>query len=272
MITEPALPHLPVTGQTPARRRDRIRALLRRMRERDSAAGAPRRPGEPRPVRSPPSRRRKRKMALALSAGALGFGSAAMAMPKRLPASTSLADAPDIRRPCSEMRASDRMREALVQEEGVRRTVYRDPIGLPTVGVGHLITPADGLRVGEQVSYDRILDLFDRDLRAAEEAARRLAGDLPLFQHEFDALVDLVYNVGEGGVSEQRSPRLNAAIAEGDHAAISAELAYHHAGGASANGLIHRSERRIAMFTAANYAEPRAGTAENRHGSAAALL
>jgi len=265
MLAEPALPHLPVSGQTPARRRDRIRALLGRMRERNAAAGAPRRPPEPRPGPSLRPRRRKRKMALALSAGALGLGSAAMAMPKRSPVSTSLSEAPDIRHPCSQMRASEQMREALVQEEGVRRTVYRDPIGLPTVGVGHLVTPADGLRLGEQVSYDRILDLFDHDLRAAEEAVARLVGDLPLFQHEFDALVDLVYNVGEGGVSERSSPRLNAAIAEGDYAAIAAELAYHHAGGGAVGGLIHRSERRIAMFTAADYADPRiAGGAVRR--------
>jgi len=148
-----------------------------------------------------------------------------------------------------------------VQAEGVRRTVYSDAIGLPTVGVGHLVTPADGLSVGKQISYDRILDLFDHDLRLAEEAVQRLVGDLPLFQHEFDALVDLIYNVGEGGVSEHSSPRLNAAIAEGNYAAIAAELAYHHAGGAAIGGLVHRSERRIAMFTEADYAD---GTVEGR--------
>ena len=152
----------------------------------------------------------------------------------------------------------------------MRRTVYPDPIGLPTVGVGHLVTPSDGLRVGEQVSYDRILDLFERDLRAAEDAVGRLVGELPLFQHEFDALVDLVYNVGEGGVSEAQSPRLNAGIAEGDYAAIAAELAYHRAGGGTAGGLVHRSERRIAMFTAADYADPRVagGAAVARTGAA----
>jgi GH24 family phage-related lysozyme (muramidase) len=149
------------------------------------------------------------------------------------------------------------MREALVRAEGVRRTVYLDAAGLPTVGVGHLVSPADGLRVGERISYDRILDLFEGDLRAAEEAVVRLVGELPLLQQEFDALVDLVYNVGEGGVSEGSSPRLNAAIAEGDYGAIAAELAYHHAGGVAIGGLVHRSEQRIAMFTEAEYGDPR---------------
>jgi GH24 family phage-related lysozyme (muramidase) len=257
MPADPALPHLPVSGQTPARRRSRIRTLLRRMRERNTAVGLPRQPAQPRQTGLNVPRRRKRKVALALSAGALGLGSAAMTMPKRTSLSSTLTDASETRRPCAELRVSDRMREALVEEEGVRRTVYPDPVGLPTVGVGHFVTPADGLRVGDEVSYDRILDMFERDLRAAEDAVARLVGDLPLYQHEFDALVDLVYNVGEGGVSETRSPRLNAAIAEGDYAAIAAELAYHHAAGAAVGGLVHRSERRIAMFTAADYADPR---------------
>jgi len=248
---------MPVSGQSRSRRRDRIRSLLRRMRERDSATGAPRRAVEPAEARPLPHRRRKRKLALALSAGALGLSSVAMTQPKSAGASPSLSDMAETRRPSSDLRASAHIREALVQEEGVRRTVYRDPIGLPTVGVGHLVTPADGLRVGDEISYDRILDLFERDLRAAEDAVVRLVGDLPLYQHEFDALVDLVYNVGEAGVSAARSPRLNAAIAEGDYAAIAAELAYHHADSRVVGGLIHRSDRRIAMFTAADYADPR---------------
>jgi len=270
MLPEPAQPHCPVLGQTPARRRGRVRTLLHRMRERETTAPARRCPSEPFRPQTLGMRRRKRKVALALSAGALGLGSAAMALPRGTPASTSLSNAPETRRPCRELRASDSVREALVQEEGVRKTVYRDPIGLPTVGVGHLVTPGDGLRVGEQVSYDRILDLFDHDLRAAEAAVTRLVGNLPLYQHEFDALVDLVYNVGEGGVSERTSPRLNAAIAEGNYAAIAAELAYHDAGGASMGGLIHRSERRIAMFTAANYADPDRGDSAGARQTGAA--
>ena len=37
--------------------------------------------------------------------------------------------------------------------------------GHPTVGVGHLVTPKDGLRVGDRVSHERVLDFLDRDRR-----------------------------------------------------------------------------------------------------------
>ena len=258
MIVDPApiaQPHRPVRGQTPARRRDRVRGLVTRLRDR-RAGGVP----SLKPSREAPARRFRpyvrRKTALALSAGAMGLGSAAFTIPERS-SPIVLADDTQSRRPAGQLAASDAFREALIEEEGVRRTVYLDAAGQPTVGVGHLVTPVDGLRVGEEVGYDRILDLFERDLGAAEQAVVRLVGSLPLFQHEFDALVDLVYNVGEGGVSQARSPRLNAAIASGDYGAIAAELAYHQAAGGEAAGLVLRSERRTNMFAEASYADPR---------------
>lgn len=155
------------------------------------------------------------------------------------------------------LRASGLLKQALIEEEGVRHTVYRDVAGYPTVGVGHLVQPRDGLAVGDRISETQARAFLDADLRGAEAAARALLGELPVHQHEFDALVDLIYNVGPGNVSADKSPRLNRAIAAGDYQAIAAELEYTYAGGAYARGLGHRSERRAQMFRAASYEDPR---------------
>jgi GH24 family phage-related lysozyme (muramidase) len=112
------------------------------------------------------------------------------------------------------------------------------------------------------VSYDQILDFLEDDLKEAEAAVVRLAGSLPLFQHEFDALVDLVYNVGEGNVSPRSSPRLNAAIAAGDYDGIASELEYRFAAGEMARGLAYRSERRAKIFVHAAYDDTRPGAAQ----------
>ncbi|WP_241233526.1 lysozyme [Altericroceibacterium xinjiangense] len=202
---------------------------------------------------------RKRKAALVLSAGAMGLSSAAMGVPtgwqtEEVPVPTVQ---PELRLPAAMLGASQSLKEAMIQEEGVRTTVYRDVAGYPTVGVGHLITPEDGLAVGQKVSQERILEFFDKDIGKAEAAAARLAGATPLFQHEFDALVDLVYNVGEGNVSAKRSPRLNQAIADRDYNGIAQELDYTNAGGATAKGLVYRSERRANIFMGGQYADPR---------------
>lgn len=162
-----------------------------------------------------------------------------------------------IRLPAALLKASDAFKQALIEEEGVRYTVYRDVAGYPTVGVGHLVTPGDNLRVGDRIDEDRVLALLDRDLRIAEQGVRKLVGTLPLYQHEFDALLDLVYNVGLGNVSESESPRLNEAISAGDYDAIAAELDYTYAAGQIARGLEFRSERRAQIFMDASYDDPR---------------
>ena len=102
-----------------------------------------------------------------------------------------------------------------------------------------------------------MIDFLEQDIAIAERAVARLAGDLPLLQNEFDALVDLVFNVGEGNVSVERSPQLNEAIAAADYDAIAQELDYHHARGRIAKGLVYRSERRANIFLDASYENPR---------------
>jgi GH24 family phage-related lysozyme (muramidase) len=184
----------------------------------------------------------------------MAFGTAAMPAPQALP---SVSKEFDPRRPAALLQASDELLEAMIQEEGARRTVYRDVAGYPTVGVGHLVTPADGLQVGDRISRDQVLDFLEQDIAEAQHAVTRLVGDLPLSQNEYDALVDLAFNVGEGNLSAERSPGLNAAIAARDYDAIASELDYHHAAGFMARGLVYRSERRANIFLDASYADPR---------------
>lgn len=167
------------------------------------------------------------------------------------------------RMPASLRNASAEFKQALIEEEGVRYVVYRDVAGYPTVGVGHLVTPRDNLRVGDRISRQQVLEFLEGDLVEAESGVRGLVGDLPLFQHEFDALVDLVYNVGAGNVSASESPRLNAAVASGDYQRIATELDYTYAGGRIARGLEFRSERRAKIFLDARYEDPREAARNN---------
>lgn len=206
-------------------------------------------------------RMRKRKTAFAMSAAVMGFSTGAVDIGQFDPAysiSFEKIDPTKNRVHPLQLTASNTMKEALAEEEGVRLTVYRDVAGYPTVGVGHLVRPADGLKVGDRISYDEALDFLEKDLQRAEQGVKRLVGDLPLYQHEFDALVDLVYNVGEGNVSNKRSPSLNAAIETGDYDGIASELTYTTAAGKVARGLEYRSERRQSIFMEATYDDPRA--------------
>ena len=244
----------------PQRRRDPVRRVLARMRERR------RRELEQRRTRMPPRQRtslkrriHKLKESLALYVGVMGLAGAAMGTipTQSVEASAIAVDAPLVRFPARELGISQSFKEALVQEEGVRDVVYLDSAGYPTVGCGHLVTPADGLKLGDRISYDRILDFLDADLAEAQQAVSRVAGDVPLYQHEYDALVDLVYNVGPGALTIEKSPRLMEAMAAHDYAAMAMELQYRYAGGQMARGLAFRSDRRMRMFLNAAYSDPR---------------
>ena len=239
-------PLSPDTINQPRRRQLIQRLRERRMRRRNGMARRPH-----------GTRRLKRKTALAVSVSVMAAGS--VIAPAMGDIGVSAAESPAaIRLPAAKLTTSAAMKEALIEEEGVRYTVYADSAGNPTVGVGHLVTARDGLSIGDTIAKDRALDLLEADLEHAEGVVARLAGDTPLYQHEFDALVDLAFNVGEGSLSQANSPNLNRAIAERDHEAIAAELDYIRAGNAVAAGLLYRSERRVAIFVDASYDNPRA--------------
>lgn len=215
--------------------------------------------------RSVRRRRKRKRTAFALGITALSMSSVSQMALSADPIAAELnADNPDYelfdpseRRHADKLTVSDKLLEAMVEEEGVRYDVYRDVAGYPTVGVGHLVLPQDDLRLGDTISHERAMKLLEQDLKKAERGVRELVGDLPINQHEFDALTDLVFNVGEGTVSERKSPRLNAAIEAGDYEGIAEELEYTTAKNKVANGLIYRSERRSQIFMAGDYSDPR---------------
>ena len=260
--------HGQTTAEIRRRRRDTMKIALRRLRDEPSrlarkysAKAAIRQAQEH--TKDTGRTSRVGKAALLFTAGAASIAASAgtvgtaQELHNVFRGAPMHAEMPDVRRHAALLAASDELKQALVQEEGVRYTVYRDVAGYPTVGIGHLVTPQDSLRVGDTISHERAMAFLDADIRHAEEGARALVGDLFVHQHEFDALVDLVYNVGIGNVSERESPRLNAAIDAGDYRAIADELSYEYAGGAKAGGLENRSERRASIFLEANYEDPR---------------
>lgn len=94
----------------------------------------------------------------------------------------------------------------LKQEEGLRLKMYHDSAGLPSIGVGHLLTK-DELRSGKilclAVDWDPGLteaqceELLRRDLFEAEQAVEKSV-TVPLTAPQHDALVSFAFNVGSG--------------------------------------------------------------------------
>ena len=67
------------------------------------------------------------------------------------------------------------MEQLLRDREGVRTKVYLDSRGKPTVGIGHLVTPADKLKVGDEITDQQVSDFFKKDSASALSAAKSQA-------------------------------------------------------------------------------------------------
>jgi lysozyme len=107
--------------------------------------------------------------------------------------------------------------ELLMAREGKRNDVYRDSVGVLTVGYGH--TGPDVIE-GEICTDERIEEAFARDLERFEEALNEnITGTIG--QNQFDALVSWLYNVGTGWA---RSATLIRHINEGNLDAAAADF------------------------------------------------
>src|SRR6266576_6640453 len=91
---------------------------------------------------------------------------------------------------------------AIERREGTRLTAYRDTAGLWTIGCGHLLTKSDlssGKLLGEDWRDGISQAVCDQQLRADLELAVNAVNNfvhVALLQHQFDALVSFVFNVG----------------------------------------------------------------------------
>ena len=92
--------------------------------------------------------------------------------------------------------------EQLKVDEGVVYAIYKDHLGYPTFGVGHLVLESDpeyGSEVGTLVSEERVKECFERDLDIAIEECNQLYedgrfGDLP--DEVQQILVNMMFNMG----------------------------------------------------------------------------
>jgi lysozyme len=93
------------------------------------------------------------------------------------------------------MTASKYLVAFLMVVESFSNKVYMDSAGYPTIGYGHKIRP--GEHFPSPISEETARRLLIDDLKDAESAVNNLV-KVPLSQGQYDALVDLTYNVGRG--------------------------------------------------------------------------
>lgn len=97
--------------------------------------------------------------------------------------------------------------EQLKEDEGVEYEIYKDHLGYPTFGVGHLILESDpehGQDVGTAISENRVRECFDKDLDIAIDECVALYDEaFAKFPDEVQQiLVNMMFNMGRTRLSK----------------------------------------------------------------------
>lgn len=134
----------------------------------------------------------------------------------------------------------------LIKEfEGEKLKAYLDPIGLLTVGVGHLVKKGEPYRLGQVISAAESERLLRDDLLEAETAVMKLV-KVKLNDNQWGALVSFVFNLGAGNF--QKSTLLKKVNAR-DYAGAAKEFErWNKAGGKVLAGLTRRRKAERDLF------------------------
>jgi lysozyme len=131
----------------------------------------------------------------------------------------------------------------LKRSEGFRSHVYLDVAGLPTIGYGHRLRPAESFPNG--VTESTADAMLESDVNDAKGAVERLV-KVQLSQGQFDALVDFVFNLGAARLAGSTLLKdLNAG--RYDDAVEQLQL-WDHTGGEVNDGLKSRREAEAALW------------------------
>ena len=126
--------------------------------------------------------------------------------------------------------------------EGCRLEAYRDVAGVLTIGYGH--TGPD-VYEGQTCTQQQAMAWLILNTQEAVDAVNRLVTP-QLSQHEFDALVDFVFNLGEPAFAHSTMLRL---LNSGDIALAAGQFAlWDHIGGREVAGLLRRRLAEKAEF------------------------
>jgi lysozyme len=142
---------------------------------------------------------------------------------------------------------NERGMDIIKKYEGLRLDVYRDPIGIPTIGYGS-IWGIDGRRV--RMDHRTITEteagfLLQRDVGKAERYVGHLI-DVPITLNQFSACVSLVFNIGSGNF---QSSQIRMRINRKDYAGAAAIWwQWRRAGRRILRGLVERREMEKRLF------------------------
>ena len=112
----------------------------------------------------------------------------------------------------------DQLIEQLTIDEGKVLEIYHDHLGLPTVGIGHLILDSDeesGQALGTEITEERCVELFESDLESVVADCKILHEGWDGYPQEVKQVIaNMMFNMGRTRLSKFKNH--NTALKSGD--------------------------------------------------------
>ena len=100
----------------------------------------------------------------------------------------------------------EKLREQLKIDEGIKHEVYLDHLGLKTCGIGHLCLdgePEFSMEVGEEISDERVNELFEKDVEIVLGDCRKLYPYFDELPEEAQQIIaNMMFNMGRPRLSK----------------------------------------------------------------------
>ena len=114
------------------------------------------------------------------------------------------------------------LKARIKEHEGFVPKIYKDSLGFATIGYGHLVLDTDHFIEGQSYPKEHLEKVFDGDFDTACSNANKLIKDLPLHHQAKCVLIEMVFQLGIGGVSKFKN--MWKALGEGDYQTASEEM------------------------------------------------
>ena len=100
----------------------------------------------------------------------------------------------------------DRLREELKIDEGCKYEIYMDHLGLPTFGIGHLVTDKDPeyqMGMGTPINEIRVNEVFEQDIQVTVDECKIIFVDWSNLPEEVKLITaNMMFNMGRPRLSK----------------------------------------------------------------------
>ena len=96
----------------------------------------------------------------------------------------------------------EEVKEEIKACEGYVNKIYKCSEGFDTIFYGHKVLPEDTYEHDVEYSKEIGEEVFEKDFQRTLDAAERLIADRPINNTAKEVIINMVYQIGEGGVSK----------------------------------------------------------------------